>query len=106
MEEDSIGQDGAPEPASVNLRGISVNDVVWIKPTNQLFGNCLAVVDEVRSWGVQAYVQLPPGGAGYTSFHVRATRRAYVRLPWETIIKLGTMPAEYLKIEEERERNV
>jgi hypothetical protein len=39
---------------------MKVNDVVQINPekaTNLAFGGCFMIVTEVKSWGVQGYVQ-------------------------------------------------
>lgn len=33
-------------------------DVIQIAPPHK-WGGCLAIVDEVKSWGVQAYVPIP-----------------------------------------------
>lgn len=42
-----------------------VNDVIQIIP-DHLWGGCLAVVSEVKEWGVQAYVPVPMEGLAYT----------------------------------------
>jgi len=49
---------------------IEVNDVVQIDPaSDEVFGACFMIVTEVKSWGVQGYVQVPgkgdDGGRGY-----------------------------------------
>jgi hypothetical protein len=36
---------------------MNINDIIQIDPSKDLFGGCMAVVSEVKSWGVQAYVQ-------------------------------------------------
>lgn len=36
---------------------IEVNDVVQVDPRVDVFGGCMVVVTEVKSWGVQGYVQ-------------------------------------------------
>ena len=33
------------------------NDIVQVNPERDVFGGCMVVVTEVRSWGVQGYVQ-------------------------------------------------
>lgn len=50
--------------------GREVGDIVQIVPHHK-WGGCLAVVDDVRAWGVVAYVRLPhndgsPAGDAYT----------------------------------------
>lgn len=34
-----------------------VNDVVQVNPDREVFGACMVVVTEVKSWGIQGYVQ-------------------------------------------------
>lgn len=36
---------------------MSVGDVVQVSPEKEMFGGCMVVVTEVKSWGVQGYVQ-------------------------------------------------
>jgi len=36
---------------------IKVGDIVQVSPDRELFGACMVVVTEVRSWGIQGYVQ-------------------------------------------------
>jgi len=36
---------------------IQVNDIVQVKPDREAFGACMVVVTEVKSWGIQGYVQ-------------------------------------------------
>ncbi len=33
------------------------NDIVQVRPDIEVFGGCLVVVTEVKSWGIQGYVQ-------------------------------------------------
>jgi hypothetical protein len=64
---------------------IQVNDIVQLDPfntRNPMFAGCMLVVTELKSWGVQGYVQAlgrddNPGG------------QAYYRANWEEIIKVG-----------------
>lgn len=37
---------------------LSEHDIIQISPSHK-WGGCLAVVDEVKSWGCQAYVAIP-----------------------------------------------
>ncbi|GAB2704196.1 hypothetical protein [Comamonas sediminis] len=34
-----------------------VNDIVQVNPDRETFGACMVVVTEVKSWGIQGYVQ-------------------------------------------------
>jgi len=43
---------------------VKKGDVIQIKLNNK-WGGCLAVVDEVRPWGVQCYVKVPLQGLAY-----------------------------------------
>lgn len=60
------------------MENIKVNSVVQI---NENGGDgwigCLVQVSEVKSWGVQGYVQIPKGGS------------AYIRLNWNQIEYIG-----------------
>jgi hypothetical protein len=63
-----------PEMREFMTRG----DIIQIDPdlaTNIGFGACLAVVDEIKAWGVQAYVQ---------ALGTRSERggQAFIRLNW------------------------
>lgn len=61
--------------------GISVGDVVQIDPEHDpVFGACLLTVSEIKSWGVQGYVQLPKHPAAV---------QAYYRVPFENIARIG-----------------
>lgn len=52
-----------------------VNDVVQINPAHDArFGGCFLLVEEVKSWGVLGFVQIP-GNAEQGG-------QAYYRLPW------------------------
>lgn len=64
---------------------MKIGDLVQINPHNEayaMFAGCILVVTEVRSWGVQGYVQAlgqdgKPGG------------QAYLRPKWEDIEYCG-----------------
>lgn len=43
---------------SLQLNHPEKNDIIQIVPTHK-WGGCLAVVDEAKPWGVQAYVAAP-----------------------------------------------
>lgn len=36
---------------------MNVGDIVQINPEKEMFGACMVVVTEVKSWGIQGYVQ-------------------------------------------------
>jgi hypothetical protein len=36
---------------------IKVGDVVQVSPDYEMFGACMVVVTEIKSWGIQGYVQ-------------------------------------------------
>ena len=36
---------------------IEVGDIVQVNPEREMFGGCMVVVTETKSWGVQGYVQ-------------------------------------------------
>jgi hypothetical protein len=36
---------------------IEIHDIVQVSPAYEVFGGCLVVVTEVKSWGIQGYVQ-------------------------------------------------
>ena len=55
---------------------MKVNDIVQVGLDHEWVG-CLVVVTEVKTWGIQGYVQVPMQGA------------AYVRLKNEDFEKVG-----------------
>lgn len=61
----------------------AVNDVVQIDPDfDPVFGGCLMVVTEVRSWGYQGHIpvaQPPDGGFG----------QVYYRAPFDRVVRIG-----------------
>lgn len=64
---------------------IAVNDVIQIDPAfdapvpeGKGFGGCFAIVSEVKSWGVQAYIA-SPGVEGL----------AYIRVPTDKFVRIG-----------------
>lgn len=36
---------------------IKEHDIVQVNPERETFGGCMVVVTEVKSWGIQGYVQ-------------------------------------------------
>jgi hypothetical protein len=36
---------------------IKRDDIVQVNPEKEMFGGCMVVVTEVKSWGIQGYVQ-------------------------------------------------
>jgi hypothetical protein len=61
------------------------NTVIQIAPPHRWAG-CLAIVDEVKDWGVQAYITMPVGDT---------VREAYVRLKWAELEVIG--PAAFVQ---------
>ncbi|CEG60943.1 hypothetical protein [Legionella micdadei] len=64
---------------------IQVNDIVQLDPEktrNKMFAGCFMVVSEIKSWGVQGYVQaLGENG--------KQGGQAYYRAKYEEIVKVG-----------------
>lgn len=57
---------------------IRVNDVIQLLENAQEgWVSCLMIVDEIKSWGVQAYMKLPLQGD------------AYLRIPWDQFTLIG-----------------
>ena len=56
----------------------SEGDIVQVNPEKEMFGACMVVVTEVKSWGIQGYVQ----SAGVKG-------QQYVRLKYEDIAYTG-----------------
>ena len=60
------------------MENVKVNSVVQINENGgEGWIGCLVQVSEVKSWGVQGWVQIPKGGS------------AYIRLKWEQIEYIG-----------------
>jgi hypothetical protein len=57
---------------------IEVNDIVQVNPEKEMFGACMVVVTELKSWGIQGYVQ----SAGVQG-------QQYIRLKFEEIQPTG-----------------
>lgn len=57
---------------------IEIHDIVQVNPTYEVFGGCMVVVTEVKSWGIQGYVQ----NAGQDG-------QAYIRLKHEDFEATG-----------------
>ena len=55
-----------------------LHEIVQVRPDFDTFGGCFVVVTEVKSWGVQGYVQ----SAGVSG-------QQYIRLKHEDIAKTG-----------------
>jgi hypothetical protein len=66
---------------------LAVGEIVQINPEmdiNPMFGACLLVVTELKSWGVMGYVQ----GLGSDG---KIGGQAYIRLPFDQIEKTNGM---------------
>lgn len=57
---------------------IEVGDIVQVSPDKEVFGACLVTVTEVKTWGIQGYVQ----NAGQEG-------QAYIRLKFEDFEATG-----------------
>lgn len=53
---------------------IEIGSIVQVDPSKAVFGGCMVVVTEIKSWGIQGYVQ----SAGVEG-------QQYIRLPYEEI---------------------
>lgn len=68
---------------------IEVGDIIQMVPAHRWAG-CLAVTEDIRSWGVVAYMQLPgPPGMISGVTVVIPENRAYIRLSWEDFTLTG-----------------
>lgn len=57
---------------------IEINDIVQVHPEKEMFGGCMVVVTELKSWGIQGYVQ----SAGVPG-------QQYIRLKFEDFDSTG-----------------
>ena len=57
---------------------MNVGDIVQVNPEVEVFGGCMVVVTELKSWGIQGYVQ----SAGVPG-------QQYIRLKTEQIVPTG-----------------
>lgn len=57
---------------------MNVGDIVQVNPEVEVFGGCMVVVTELKSWGIQGYVQ----SAGVPG-------QQYIRLKTEQIKPTG-----------------
>lgn len=57
---------------------MNVGDIVQVNPEVEVFGGCMVVVTEIKSWGIQGYVQ----SAGVPG-------QQYIRLKTEQIEPTG-----------------
>lgn len=62
-------------------------DIIQVVPGAARWAGLLFVVQEVRPWGVTAYLQLPGRCEGITI--VVPEMRAYVRLEWKEFVLTG-----------------
>lgn len=60
------------------MHSYELHEIVQVRPDFDTFGGCLVVVTEVKSWGIQGYVQ----SAGVPG-------QQYIRLKHEDIAKTG-----------------
>ena len=57
---------------------VEIGDIVQVNPSKEMFGGCMVVVTEVKSFGIQGYVQ----SAGVPG-------QQYIRLKFEDIEPTG-----------------
>ena len=57
---------------------IEIGDIVQVDPTKDVFGGTMVVVTEIKTWGIQGYVQ----SAGVDG-------QQYIRLPFADFEKTG-----------------
>ena len=61
-----------------NEQTAELGDIVQVNPEKEMFGACMVTVTEVKSWGIQGYVQ----SAGVNG-------QQYIRLKYEDIAYTG-----------------
>jgi len=62
----------------MNKNEIEFGDIVQVNPDKDMFGACMVVVTELKTWGIQGYVQ-SAGVAG----------QQYIRLKFDEIEPTG-----------------
>lgn len=67
--------------SALTFHHLEKDEIVQIVPSHK-WGGCLAVVDEPKSFGCQAYVTIPTAD--------ESSARAYIRLNWDEFEKVGT----------------
>lgn len=55
---------------------VKVGDIVQVTPDKEMFGACMVVVTELKSWGIQGYVQ-SAGVAGQQYIRLKADEYEY-----------------------------
>lgn len=60
------------------MNKIEIDDIVQVSPDKEMFGACMVVVTELKTWGIQGYVQ-SAGVAG----------QQYIRLKFDEIETTG-----------------
>lgn len=63
------------------MKDVKEHDIIQIAPPHK-WGGCLAVVSELKSFGVQAYVSIPRNDGA-------APGDAYIRLTWDDFEPVG-----------------
>lgn len=64
---------------------MNIGDIIQITHESHSWYPCLLIVDEVKEWGVQAYVIVPNSNDG-----TEPAGRAYNRIKNEDFVKVGT----------------
>lgn len=68
---------------------LAVNDVVQIAPeASDWAGGCFAIVTEVKSWGMQGFVQVPPMKRNEPEGE-QTGGRAFIRLKSDQFVRIG-----------------
>lgn len=70
-------------------RQYAVHDVVQINPEVDGFGGCLILVTEVRTWGVQGFVQVPCGGQAHYRAKFDQIEHTGGRAVWAPPVETG-----------------
>lgn len=55
---------------------VKVGDIVQVAPDKEMFGACMVVVTELKSWGIQGYVQ-SAGVAGQQYIRLKSDEYEY-----------------------------
>lgn len=71
-------------PDLSDKRAVEKMEIVQIAPPHK-WGGCLAVVSEVKSFGVQCYVSIPHNDG-------QNPGQAYIRINWDEFERTGAKP--------------
>lgn len=68
---------------------IAPGDIIVVVGKSTRAEGMLLTVDEIASWGVRAFAQLPEHTTETAFHHVRDTRQAYFRISWGGFLTTG-----------------